>query len=60
VTAMQKEKTHFEQVPTEVAESALRLQPKRPKPIARGRLLLRNRVPTRAGRWRFLRRIRYR
>ena len=55
---MQNEKTHFEQVPMEVAEGALRLQPGRPKPIARGRLFLRAYVPTRAGRRRFLRRIR--
>jgi hypothetical protein len=57
---MQNEKTHFEQVPMEVAESALRLQPRRPKPIARGRLFLRSYVPTRAGRRRFLRLIRCR
>ena len=54
---MQNEKTHFEQVPMEVAESALRLQPGRPKPISRGRLFLRAYVPTRAGRRRFFRRI---
>ncbi len=57
---MRKGKTHFEQVPMEVAENALRLQPRRLKPIARGRQLLRNSVSTRMSRRRFLRRIHYR
>jgi hypothetical protein len=51
---MQNRKTHFEQVPKEVAESALRLQPRRIKPVARRSRFLRNRIPTRMSRRRFL------
>jgi len=57
---MQNRKTHFEQVPKEVAESALRLQPCRPKPIARRSQLFRNLAAIRMSRRRFLRRMRYR
>jgi hypothetical protein len=53
---MQKRKTHFEQVPMEAAENALRLQVSRPKTIANGSLLLRNPVRIRVGRRRLLRR----
>jgi hypothetical protein len=44
VVVMRNGKTHFEQVPMEVAESALRLQPNRPKPVARRSPLLRSAV----------------
>ena len=53
---MQKRKTHFEQVPIEVAEHALRQQTSRPKTILNRSPLLTNPVPLRAGTRRFLRR----
>jgi hypothetical protein len=51
---MQNGKTHFEQVPMEVAENALRLQPIRPKPVARGSPSLRSAVRIRVSRRRSL------
>jgi len=57
---MQKKKTHFEQVPIEVAEDALRQQTSRPKPITNANLVLLNRVPQRVGTRRFVRRRLYR
>jgi hypothetical protein len=57
---MQKKKTHFEQVPIEVAEEALRQQTSRPKPITNGSLVLLNPVPQRVGTRRFVRRRLYR
>lgn len=57
---MQKKKTHFEQVPIEVAEDALRQQTSRPKPITNGSLVLLNPVPQRVGTRRFVRRRLYR
>jgi len=52
---MQKRKTHFEQVPIEVAENALRLQTSRRTAIANRSLLLRNTVRIRVGPRRFQR-----
>ena len=53
---MQKRKTHFEQVPIEVAQNALRQQTGRPKTILNRSPLLMNPVPLRVGARRFLRR----
>jgi len=53
---MQKRKTHFEQVPIEVAENALRQQTSKQKMFTMGSPLLRNPVPNRVGSRRFLRR----
>jgi hypothetical protein len=57
---MQKGKTHFEQVPIEVAENALRLQATRRTAIANRSLLSRHPVRIRVGPRRFLRRRPYR
>jgi hypothetical protein len=53
---MQARKTRFEQVPIEVAKSALRLHSKQPRAIATRSDLARNRVRIRAGGRRLLRR----
>jgi hypothetical protein len=59
---MQKKKTRFEQVPTEIAENALRLGGSRSNTIANGNgnLWLRNPAPIRAGSRHLRRRRRYR
>jgi hypothetical protein len=56
---MQKRKTHFEQVPIEVAENALRQRTSKQKMVTMGSPLLRNPVPIRVGLRRFLRRRPY-
>jgi hypothetical protein len=57
---MQEKKTRFEQVPIGVAKNALRLRTSRPRTIAQGSQMLRDRVPIRAGGRRFPRRRHYR
>jgi hypothetical protein len=54
--AMQKKKTHFEQVPLEVAEHALRQQTSKPRGLTKGTVLSLNSVPQRLGTRRFVRR----
>jgi hypothetical protein len=53
---MQARKTRFEQVPIEVAKSALRLHSRQTRAIAHGSHLAGNRAPIRPGGRRFLRR----
>ncbi len=57
---MQEKKTRFEQVPIRVAKNALRLRASRPRTIANGSQLPRNRARIRVGGRRFLRRRQYR
>jgi len=57
---MQRRKTHFDQVPMEVAENALRVQASRLKPNAIGNLIFRNPGPIRVGIRRLLHRRPYR
>ncbi len=56
---MQKRKTHFEQIPIEVAEKALRQQARRRTAIANRSLLLRHPIRRRVGSRLFLRRRPY-
>jgi hypothetical protein len=56
---MQKRETHFEQVPIEVAENALRQQTIKQKMFTMGSPLLKNPVRIRVGLRRFLRRRPY-
>jgi hypothetical protein len=57
---MQRRKTHFDQVPMEVAENALRVQPSQLKTNAIESLIFRNPDPIRIGIRRLLNRRPYR